>query len=72
VWVARRNLPVPLVVLYLLNWTALTLARARSATALRGWLAGMREGLAGGQGERRPMSWRTVWRLTRAGRPPIV
>ncbi|HET9944921.1 MAG TPA: glycosyltransferase family 2 protein, partial [Actinomycetes bacterium] len=31
-----------------------------------------REGLGPGAGERRPMSWRTVWRLTRAGRPPVL
>ncbi|MGZ4590042.1 MAG: glycosyltransferase family 2 protein [Actinomycetes bacterium] len=72
VWVALRNLPAPLVPAYLLVWTLLTVARVRSPGTLRVWGAGFREGLAGGYGERRPMSWRTVLRLTRAGRPPVV
>ena len=72
VWVARRNLPWPLVPPYLLTWVLVTLARVRSGPALRAWFAGFREGLGGGAGERRPMSWRTVWRLTRAGRPPVL
>ena len=72
VWVALRNLPAPLVPAYLLVWTLLTVARVRSPGTLRVWAAGFREGLAGGYGERRPMSWRTVLRLTRAGRPPVV
>jgi len=72
VWVARRNLPWPLVVPYLAVWTALTVARLRSPRRLAPWFEGFREGLGPGAGERRPMSWRTVWRLTRAGRPPVV
>jgi hypothetical protein len=72
VWVARRNQPGPLDVPYLAVWTALTVARLRSPRRLGPWFAGFREGLGPGAGERRPMSWRTVWRLTRAGRPPVV
>ncbi len=72
VWVARRNLPWPLVAPYLAVWTVLTVARLRSPRRLAPWFAGFREGLGPGAGERRPMSWRTVWRLTRAGRPPVV
>lgn len=72
VWVARRNLPWPLVVAHLAVWTVLTVARLRSPRKLAPWFAGFREGLGPGAGERRPMSWRTVWRLTRAGRPPVV
>jgi hypothetical protein len=72
VWVARRNLPWPLVVVYLTVWTVLTVVRFRSPRLLRVWFAGFREGLGPGAGERRPMRWRTVWRLTRAGRPPVV
>lgn len=72
VWVARRNLPWPLVPPYLLAWTVLTVLRVRSARNLAAWFAGFREGFGPGAGERRPMSWRTVWRLTRAGRPPVV
>lgn len=72
VWVARRNLPWPLVVAHLAAWTVLTVVRLHSPRKLAPWFAGFREGLGPGSGERRPMSWRTVWRLTRAGRPPVV
>lgn len=72
VWVARRNLPHPLLELYLLVWVPATLFRApgRAArrAALRGFVAGVREPA----GERRPISWAGAWRMTRLGRPPIV
>jgi GT2 family glycosyltransferase len=72
VWVARRNLPWPLAVVYLGAWTAVTVLRFRSLRLLRVWFGGFREGMGPGAGERRPMRWRTVWRLTRAGRPPVI
>ncbi|WP_043627558.1 glycosyltransferase family 2 protein [Nonomuraea candida] len=72
VWLAYRRLPAPLIPLYLITWTLLSVARIRSRANLAVWFAGLREGLKGGHGGRRPMSWRTVLRLTRAGRPPIV
>jgi len=72
VWVARRNLPWAMAVPYLLVWTVLTVVRLRSPRKLAAWFAGFREGWGPGAGERHPMSWRTVWRLTRAGRPPVV
>jgi GT2 family glycosyltransferase len=72
VWLARRNLPWLLVPVYLGVWFALTLLRRPSGAALRAWLGGFREGWAQPAGERRPMKWRTVWRLTRLGRPPII
>jgi GT2 family glycosyltransferase len=72
VWLARRNLPWPLVPLNLATWLLLTLWRVRDRTALRVSLTGFREGLCGEYGSRSPMSWHTVARLTRAGRPPIL
>ncbi|MGW7585034.1 glycosyltransferase family 2 protein [Kitasatospora sp. NPDC054768] len=73
VWVAYRRLPVPLVPIYITSWIVITAIRMRrDRTALRTWFAGLREGLRGGHGERRPISWATVWRLTRAGRPPVL
>lgn len=72
VWLARRNLPAPLVPLYLGTWIVLTLARRPSSVALRAWLGGFTEGWTTPCGPRRPMRWRTVWRLTRLGRPPII
>ncbi|MFJ8824906.1 glycosyltransferase family 2 protein [Streptomyces sp. NPDC102467] len=72
VWLARRRLPVPLIPLYLGTWTLLTLLRTRSYGGLRAWAGGFMEGLRAPAGERRPMRWRTVWRMTRLGRPPLI
>ncbi|WP_441248831.1 glycosyltransferase family 2 protein [Kitasatospora sp. McL0602] len=72
VWLARRNLPAPLVPLYLGVWLLLTLARRPSGANLRAWTGGFRAGWSEPCGPRRPMKWRTVWRLTRLGRPPII
>jgi GT2 family glycosyltransferase len=72
VLLARRNLPWPLACAYLLDWFALTVLRERSGTAVRGWLRGFAEGWRMDPGGRRPLSARTVWRMTRAGRPPVI
>ncbi|MEV6423759.1 glycosyltransferase [Streptomyces sp. NPDC051662] len=72
VWLARRNLPAPVVPLYLGVWVLLTLVRRPSVSALKAWFGGFREGWATPCGPRRPMKWRTVWRLTRLGRPPVI
>lgn len=72
VWLARRNLPALLIPAYLGVWLLLTLARRPSRPALRAWLGGFREGWSTPCGPRRPMKWRTVWRLTRLGRPPVI
>jgi GT2 family glycosyltransferase len=72
VWLARRNLPLPVGAAYVAVWLAITLARARSGRdvreVLRGYVAGLRQPCGG----RRPLRWRTLWRMTRAGRPPVV
>ena len=73
VWLARRNLPTPLIPLYVGSWTGIQILRwARNPDALRAWFGGWREGWSNDPGERKPISWRTVWRMTMAGRPPIV
>ncbi|MER5554456.1 glycosyltransferase family 2 protein [Streptomyces sp. NPDC002793] len=72
VWLARRNLPAPLVPLYVGVWLLLTLLRRPSLPALKAWFGGFREGWTEPCGPRRPMRWRTVWRLTRLGRPPVI
>ncbi|MCX4626515.1 MULTISPECIES: glycosyltransferase [unclassified Streptomyces] len=72
VWLARRNLPAPLVPVYLGVWLLLTLLRRPSAPALKAWFGGFKEGWTTPCGPRRPMKWRTVWRLTRLGRPPVI
>jgi GT2 family glycosyltransferase len=70
VLLARMHLPAPLAVVYVLLWSALTLVRDPGGwrASLRGFLEGLRDR----EVERRPIAWRTVWRLTRAGRPPIL
>ena len=72
VWLARRNLPWLLATVYLLNWVVLTLVRERSGPALKAWFQGFIEGLRTPAGDRRPMAWRTAWRMMKLGRPPIV
>ncbi|MGA4856028.1 glycosyltransferase family 2 protein [Streptomyces koyangensis] len=72
VWLARRNLPLPLVPVYLGVWLLLTLVRRPSGPALKAWFGGFKEGWTSSAGPRRPMKWRTVWRLTRLGRPPVI
>ena len=72
VWVARRNLPHPVAELYVAVWSAITVARVRDREKLGVWFRGLREGVREDAGERRPMTWSTVARLSRAGRPPIV
>ena len=72
VYVARRNLPVPLVPVYLAAWIVITVIRLRPRSALRTWFAGMLEGVVTPCGERRPLTWGTVMRMSLAGRPPVV
>ena len=72
VWLARRNLPLPVGVLYVLTWTGVSALRLRSRTGWQETLRGYQIGLTEPAGERRPMSWRTIWRMTRAGHPPII
>jgi GT2 family glycosyltransferase len=73
VWLARRNLPAVLVPFYVGSWTGIQLLRwFRKPAVLKAWFGGWAEGWRKDPGERRPLRWSTVWRMTRAGRPPIV
>jgi GT2 family glycosyltransferase len=73
VWLARRNLPAVFVPLYVGSWTLVQLVRwAGRPKTLRVWFGGWWEGWHSDPGERRPIRWRTVWRMTLAGRPPVV
>ena len=71
VMVARRNLPWVLALPHVLIWLGLGLRRTPDRTCRsaywNGWRQGWREPV-----ERRPIGWRTIWRLARAGRPPII
>ena len=76
VWLVRRNLPLPVALVHLVVWVAIGLTRSRSAAGAASLLRGLRTGL--GPCPRPPVPvgtsqrWRTTWRLTRAGRPPIL
>ena len=73
VLLARRNLPWPLAAAYLADWMALNALRERGNPArLRPWFAGFAEGWRMEAGQRRPISLRTAWRMTRSGRPPVI
>jgi GT2 family glycosyltransferase len=72
VWLARRNLPLAVGVPYVLTWAGVSAVRLRSRNGLVETLRGYRMGLTQAGGERRPLSWRTIWRMTRAGRPPVI
>jgi GT2 family glycosyltransferase len=73
VLLARRNLPWPFAAVYLADWMALNVARERGHPGhLRPWFAGFAEGWRTETGGRRPISLRTAWRMTRAGRPPVI
>ena len=72
VWLARRHLPLPLAALYVTGFVLRTLPRLRSRQNAREALRGYRDGLRGPAGERKPLRAGTLWRMTRAGRPPIM
>lgn len=72
VWLARRHLPWPLAPLFVATFLARTVPGIRSARHLREAVRGYRDGLRQDCGARRPLSARTLWRMTRAGRPPVI
>jgi GT2 family glycosyltransferase len=71
VLMARRALPVVVGVVYVGVRGVLELAQCRGGEDLRQMAAGTWEGLRM-SAERRPIRWRTVRALARAGRPPII
>ena len=73
VLLARRRLPVLLGVWYVADWLAISIVRVRARPdAVRALVRGTGLGIGDRGVARRPISWRTVWRLTRLGRPPTV
>ena len=69
--IAKRHLPWLLAAVHCAVWFALSLVLWRSADArralVRGYRAGIRQTVP-----HQPLRWRTLWRMTRLGRPPIV
>lgn len=72
VWLARRHLPLPLAAVYVIAFAVRTIPALRSAHDARQIARGYRDGIRQPCGERRTLSARTVWRMTRAGRPPVL
>lgn len=70
VLLARKHLPAVLAVPYVALWFLLNLVRAPEAR--RTIVAGFREGLRTPDVHRQPIRWRTVLRMTRYGRPPLL
>jgi GT2 family glycosyltransferase len=72
-WLARRHLPLPVAVVYVLSFVLRTLPLLyRSRAKLRAAARGYRDGLRGPCGPRKPLRAKTMWRMTRAGRPPVL
>ncbi|MFG2645945.1 glycosyltransferase family 2 protein [Streptomyces sp. NPDC048370] len=72
VWLAKRHLPAVLVPVYLAAWAAYTVAQRHPLPGLKAWWAGFFEGVRVPCPPRRPIRWRTVWRMTKLGRPPVI
>lgn len=72
VWLARRHLPLPLGVVYALAFAVRRAVGLRSAGDARALAKGFRDGVREPCGARRRLSARTIWRMTRAGRPPVI
>jgi GT2 family glycosyltransferase len=71
VWLARRYLPWPLAIPYVTAFAVRTLPRLRSGERRLAALRGYRDGLSD-RGERRPLKWATIARMTRLGYPPVI
>jgi GT2 family glycosyltransferase len=71
VLLARRHLPWTVGAVYLAVWVTATLLRGGS-DGLRPSVRGFVDGFRHPRGHRDPISWRTVGRMARLGRPPIL
>jgi GT2 family glycosyltransferase len=72
VWLARRNLPLPVATAHMAVWFVRTAAELRSVDDVEQTFRGYRDGFREPPGRRRPLRWRTIWRMTLAGRPPVI
>jgi GT2 family glycosyltransferase len=72
VWLARRHLPWPLAPVFVATFVLRTLPRMRSCAELRDALRGYVDGVRLPGAPRRPLRASTLWRMVRAGRPPII
>jgi GT2 family glycosyltransferase len=67
-WMAWRSLPAPVFAGYVAMWTAIAVARHAPWPEV---VAGCREAWSA-RPPRHPMRWRTMVRMTRLGRPPVI
>lgn len=72
VWLAKRNLPFPISIIYVLVWFLITLIRMRRLSSLVAWLDGFLNGIFVSAGKSKKLSWRAVIALGKAGRFPII
>jgi len=72
VWLARRHLPLPLGIVYVIAFALRTAPRLKSWRAVQESARGYRDGMRGAAVGRSPLRARTLLRMTRAGRPPIM
>jgi len=72
VWLARRYLPLPLGALYVTAFALRTVPRLKSRRAVQEAARGYRDGMRGPCAGQRRLRARTLVRMTRAGRPPIM
>ncbi|NND02782.1 MAG: glycosyltransferase family 2 protein [Acidimicrobiia bacterium] len=72
VWLARRRLPWAVALPHIAVWTLRSLLKAGSAEARRQVMSGFKAGWSEPAGDRRPISWRAVWTMTKLGRPPVL
>lgn len=76
VWLARRNLPVPFAWIYPISWMLIECLRLRkNKSGMKQYLSGWKAGWKGSPWylEPRPkISWRTIIRMSLAGRPPVL
>jgi GT2 family glycosyltransferase len=70
VWLAHRLLPAPIALAYLLNW--LVIGTIRDPRSFKSTVRAYRDGWRKRIGPRLPILWRTVWHLTKLGRPPVL
>ena len=72
VFLARRHLPLPLGLVYAGLFALRALGRVRSVNDMQAVLSGVRSGVTKPCGPRRRLKARTLWRMARAGRPPVI
>ena len=72
VWLAKRNLPFPISVIYVSVWTVISLIRMRRVSALISWIRGLIKGITSNAGNGKKISWQAISALGKAGRIPII